>query len=217
MFTLQYSQIEKSLEESKLAAKEMVKAVKAAEDGAADVTKSFAELEKSLEMNEKEYQVKPCIAGSCCCAYLFGRKLYCNLYEWHIFQGVVAGKSSGNEEKCLEDQLGDAKVAVGRAGTELKQLQTKVSHCEKELKEKNSQLQSTREKATAVENELTVKRTDVEKVKKSLESISYDESHMEALQQVCFYWGVSYDFMLKSTKHSVSNLYLCLLRTAQPR
>ncbi|KAK6132193.1 hypothetical protein DH2020_034051 [Rehmannia glutinosa] len=96
---------------------------------------------------------------------------------------VVAGKSSGNEEKCLEDQLGDAKIAVGRAETELKQLQTKIGHCEKEFKEKSSQLLLTREKAAAVENELNVKRKDVEKVKNALESLSYEENVMEALQK----------------------------------
>ncbi|KAK0597183.1 hypothetical protein LWI29_022680 [Acer saccharum] len=61
------------------------------------------------------------------------------------YQGVLAGKSSGNEERCLEDQLGDAKVAVGSAETELKQLKTKISHCQKELKEKRHQLLSKRE------------------------------------------------------------------------
>ncbi|KAL2540042.1 Structural maintenance of chromosomes protein 2-1 [Abeliophyllum distichum] len=56
--------------------------------------------------------------------------------------------------KCLEDQLGDTKIEVGRTETELKQLQTRISHCEKDLKEKNSQLLSKREEAVAVENEL---------------------------------------------------------------
>ncbi|KAK0596200.1 hypothetical protein LWI29_013563 [Acer saccharum] len=97
--------------------------------------------------------------------------------------GVLAGKSSGNEEKCLEDQLGDAKVAVGSAETELKQLKTKISHCEKELKEKRHQLLSKREEAAAAENELNARRKDVEKVKLELESVSYKEGLMEALQK----------------------------------
>ncbi|KAK6155866.1 hypothetical protein DH2020_010114 [Rehmannia glutinosa] len=147
------TKIERSLGESKLTAEEMATAVKNAEDGAADLKKSVQELSKSLDEHEKEYQ------------------------------GVVAGKSSGNEEKCLEDQLGDAKIAVGRAETELKQLQTKIGHCEKEFKEKSSQLLLTREKAAAVENELNVKRKDVEKVKNALESLSYEENVMEALQK----------------------------------
>lgn len=96
----------------------------------------------------------------------------------------MAGKSSGNEEKCLEDQLGDAKIAVGQVETELKQLQTKRGHCEKELVEKKAQLSSTCEKAAAVENELNVKRKDVELVKKALESLSYDDNLMESLQKV---------------------------------
>ncbi|KAL0400934.1 UNVERIFIED_CONTAM: Structural maintenance of chromosomes protein 2-1 [Sesamum latifolium] len=147
------AKIERSLEESKLAAEEMAAAVKNAEDGAADLKKSFQDLSKILDEHEKEYQ------------------------------GVVAGKSSGNEEKCLDDQLGDAKIAVGRAETELKQLQTKVSHCEKELEEKKTQLLSTREKASLIENELDVKRKDVEKVKSALESLPYEENIMEALQK----------------------------------
>ncbi|KAL8539576.1 hypothetical protein ACS0TY_001256 [Phlomoides rotata] len=147
------AKIERSIEESKLAAEEMSAAVKKAEDGAADLKKTFHDLSKSLDEHEKDYQ------------------------------GVVAGKSSGNEEKCLEDQLGDAKIAVGQAETELKQLQTKRGHCEKELEEKKSQLSSTCEKAAAVESELNVKRKDVELVKKALESLSYDDNHMESLQK----------------------------------
>lgn len=106
------------------------------------------------------------------------------LYSYVLLQGVVAGKSSGNEEKCLEDQLGDAKIAVGQAETELKQLQTKRGHCEKELEEKKAQLSSTCEKAAAVENELNAKRKDVELVKNALESLSYDDNLMESLQKV---------------------------------
>lgn len=97
---------------------------------------------------------------------------------------MLAGKSSGNEEKCLEDQLGDAKVAVGSAETELKQLKTKISHCEKELKEKTHQLMSKREEAVSVENELNARRRDVENVKTALESLPCKEGQMEALQKV---------------------------------
>ncbi|KAL6580577.1 Structural maintenance of chromosomes protein 2-2 [Orobanche minor] len=147
------AKIEKSLGESKLAAEERATAVKNAEEGAADLKKSFEELSKSLDEHEKEHQ------------------------------GVVAGKSSGDEDKCLEDQLRDAKIAVGKAETELKQLQTKVGHCEKELKEKTGQLSSTREEADAIENELNVTRKEVDKVKNALESLSYDENIMDALQR----------------------------------
>ncbi|MGJ5634929.1 hypothetical protein, partial [Nostoc sp. CALU 1950] len=62
---------------------------------------------------------------------------------------MLAGKSSGNEDKCLEDQLRDAKAAVGDAETELKQLKTKMSHSEKELKEKRGQLNSKRDEAAS--------------------------------------------------------------------
>ncbi|CAL0328739.1 unnamed protein product [Lupinus luteus] len=104
--------IAKNIEELKQPVEEKASAVKMAEEGAADLKKRVDELSKSLEEHEKEYQ------------------------------GVLAGKSSGDEEKCLEDQLGDAKVDVGSAETELKQLKTKINHCEKEIKEKTKQLRT---------------------------------------------------------------------------
>ncbi|TXG70664.1 hypothetical protein EZV62_005599 [Acer yangbiense] len=93
------------------------------------------------------------------------------------YQGVLAGKSSGNEEKCLEDQLGDAKVAAGSAETELKQLKTKISHCEKELKEKRHQLLSKREEAAAAENELNARRKDDRASEMELVQKLKDEIH----------------------------------------
>ncbi|KAF5457688.1 hypothetical protein F2P56_021772 [Juglans regia] len=128
-------------------------AVRKAEEGAADLKKRVEELSKNLDEYESDYQ------------------------------GVLAGKSSGNEEKCLEDQLSDAKISVGSAETELKQLKTKISHCEKELKEKTHQLMSKREEAVAVENELNARIIDVENIKKALESLSYKEGQMETLQK----------------------------------
>lgn len=50
-------QIEKNIEESKLAAEGIEAAVKSAEEGAADLKKSFQELSKSLDEHENEYQV----------------------------------------------------------------------------------------------------------------------------------------------------------------
>ncbi|KAL1557168.1 structural maintenance of chromosomes protein 2-1-like [Salvia divinorum] len=119
----------------------------------ADLRKSFQELSKSLDEHQKE------------------------------FQGVMAGKSNGNDEKCLEDQLVDAKRAVGQSETELKQLQNQINHVEKELKEKKTQLASTSAKAAAIENELNAKRKEVGIVEKELESLSYDETLMESLQK----------------------------------
>ncbi|XP_019192681.1 PREDICTED: structural maintenance of chromosomes protein 2-1-like [Ipomoea nil] len=145
--------IETNLEELKQLAEEKAAAVRNAEAGASDLKKSVQDLSKSLEEYEKEYE------------------------------GVLAGKSSGNEEKCLEDQLRDAKVAVGTAETELKQLQTKINHCEKELKEKKKQLLSKHEEAAAVENELSARKKEVEKTKSALESLGYKEEQMEALQK----------------------------------
>ncbi|KAF6164612.1 hypothetical protein GIB67_032840, partial [Kingdonia uniflora] len=145
--------IAKSIEEIKNSIEERDSAVKKAEDGAADLKKRVGDLSNNLEEYEKDYQ------------------------------GVLAGKSSGNEEKCLEDQLGDAKVAVGTAETELKQLKTKISHCEKELKDKRKQLISKREEAVAVDNELNIRKKDMEKIQMALESIPYEEGQMEALQK----------------------------------
>ncbi|KAK1563054.1 hypothetical protein Q3G72_021541 [Acer saccharum] len=145
--------IVRNIEDLKKSIEEKASAVRRSEEGAADLKKRVEELSKSLEEYEKDYQ------------------------------GVLAGKSSGNEEKCLEDQLGDAKVDVGSAETELIQLKTKISHCEKELKEKKHQLLSKREEAAAAENELNARRKDVEKVKLELESVSYKEGQMEALQK----------------------------------
>ncbi|XP_030936006.1 structural maintenance of chromosomes protein 2-1-like [Quercus lobata] len=142
-----------NIEDLKHSVEEKASAVRKAEEGASDLKKRFEELTKSLEKYENDYQ------------------------------DVLAGKSSGNEEKCLEDQLGDAKVAVGSAETELKQLKTKISHCEKELKEKRRQLMSKREEAVSVEKELKARTSDVENVKKALESLPYKEGQMEALQK----------------------------------
>ncbi|KAL2594620.1 hypothetical protein AAZV13_12G199500 [Glycine max] len=143
----------KNIEELKHSVQEKASAVKKAEEGVADLKNKVDELTKSLEEHEKEYQ------------------------------GVLAGKSSGNEEKCLEDQLRDAKVAVGSTETELKQLKAKISHCEKELKEKTSQLRSKCEEANAVENELSTRKKDVGNVRMELESLSYKEGEMEDLQK----------------------------------
>ncbi|KAM3340612.1 structural maintenance of chromosomes protein 2-1 isoform X1 [Capsicum galapagoense] len=144
--------IVKNLDELKQSAEEKAAAVRKAEEGASDLKKRAEELSMSLESHEKEYQ------------------------------GVLAGKSSGNEEKCLEEQLADAKVEVGNAETELKQLQTKINHCEKELKGKKAQLLSKREEAAAVENELNNGKKQVEKLQKALESLSYKEEQMDLLQ-----------------------------------
>lgn len=103
----------------------------------------------------------------------------------NTLQGVLAGKSSGKEDKCLEDQLRDAKAAVGDSESELKQLKTKISHSERELKEKKAQLISKCDEAAAVESELHVRKKDLEEVKASMESIRYEEGQMESLQKVC--------------------------------
>ncbi|XP_058110794.1 structural maintenance of chromosomes protein 2-1-like isoform X2 [Magnolia sinica] len=145
--------IVRSIEDIKRSIGEGDAAVKKAEDGAADLKKRVEDLSKNLKESEKEYQ------------------------------GVLAGKSSGDEDKCLEDQLRDAKAAVGNAETELKQLETKISHSEKEFKEKKEQLISKRDEAVAVENELNVRRKDVDNVKVALESLAYEEGRMETLQK----------------------------------
>lgn len=97
---------------------------------------------------------------------------------------MLAGKSSANEKKCLEDQLRDARAEVGDAQSGLKSLTAKISHSEKELKEKKAQLVSKRDEATAAENELKVRTADLEALQRSMESINYEEGQMEDLQKV---------------------------------
>ena len=80
-------------------------------------------------------------------------------------QGVLAGKSSASEKKCLEDQLRDAKAAVRDAESGLKQLATKIKHFEKELKEKKALLVSKRDEAIAAENELKTRTKDLDGIK----------------------------------------------------
>ncbi|KAF8664917.1 hypothetical protein HU200_054234 [Digitaria exilis] len=143
----------KNIEDMKRSMIERDAAVKDVEDGASDMKRRAEDLTKKLDENEKDYQ------------------------------GVLAGKSNANEKKCLEDQLRDAKAAVGDAESGLKQLTTKISHSEKELKEKKALLVSKRDEATAAENELKARTKDLEAIKSSMASINYDEGQMEALQK----------------------------------
>ncbi|KAG2593637.1 hypothetical protein PVAP13_5NG012544 [Panicum virgatum] len=143
----------KNIEDIKRSMIERDAAVKDLEDGASDMKMKAEDLTKKLDENEKEYQ------------------------------GVLAGKSNANEKKCLEDQLRDAKAAVGEAESGLKQLNTKISHSEKELKEKKALLVSKRDEATAAENELKARTKDLEAIKTSMGSINYDEGQMEVLQK----------------------------------
>ncbi|CAL4994717.1 unnamed protein product [Urochloa decumbens] len=144
----------KNIKDIKRSIVERDAAVKDLEDGASDMKRKAEELTKKLDDNEKEYQ------------------------------GVLAGKSGANEKKCLEDQLRDAKAAVGDAESWLKQLNTKISHSENELKERKALLVSKRDEATAAENELKARTRDLEAIKTSMGSISYDKGQMEALQKV---------------------------------
>ncbi|KAJ0988950.1 hypothetical protein J5N97_007306 [Dioscorea zingiberensis] len=143
----------KSIEDVKQSIGERDSAVRKVDDGAAGLKKKVEDLTKNLDECEREYQ------------------------------GVLAGKSSGNDEKCLEDQLRDAKAAVGESETASKQLQTKISHSEKELKEKKELLTSKREEAASVENELNLRKEELENLKTALDSITYEEGQMEALEK----------------------------------
>ncbi|KAL0918688.1 hypothetical protein M5K25_010711 [Dendrobium thyrsiflorum] len=145
--------ISKNIDDLKRSITEKDFAVHKVESGAADLKERVEELSKNLHDSEKEYQ------------------------------GVLAGKSSINEDKCLEDQLRDAKVAVGNCETELKQLKTKTSHLDKELKTKRVQLKSKCDEAAAVEKELSDRKKDLDSIKSALESIGCEEGEMEALQK----------------------------------
>ncbi|GJM92159.1 hypothetical protein PR202_ga08594 [Eleusine coracana subsp. coracana] len=142
-----------NIEDIKRSILERDAAVKKIEDDAFDMKKRAEDLTKELDENEKEYQ------------------------------GVLAGKSSANEKKCLEDQLRDARAEVGEAQSGLKNLTAKISHSEKELKEKKAQLVSKRDEATAAENELKARTKDLEALKTSMGSINYKEGQMEVLQK----------------------------------
>lgn len=142
-----------NIEDIKRSILERDAAVKNVENEASDMKRRAEDLTKELDEKEKEYQ------------------------------GVLAGKSSANEKKCLEDQLRDAKAAVGDAESGLKQLATKIKHSEKELKEKKTLLVSKRDEAIAAENELKTRTKDLEGIKASMGSINYDEGQMEALQK----------------------------------
>ncbi|KAI5063026.1 hypothetical protein GOP47_0021573 [Adiantum capillus-veneris] len=100
------------------------------------------------------------------------------------YQGVQAGKSGGNEEKSLADQLAETKAAVGKASTESKQAKTKIQHLEKELKEKKKQLASKKEEATALDKELNSKRLEIEKIRNALNSIPIEEGCLESLEKI---------------------------------
>ena len=52
-----YIQIERNLQESKLAAEEKATAIKTAEDGASDLKINFQKLSNSLDEHQKEFQV----------------------------------------------------------------------------------------------------------------------------------------------------------------
>ncbi|KAE8783434.1 structural maintenance of chromosomes protein 2-1 [Hordeum vulgare] len=143
----------KNIEDIKRSIVERDAAVKNAEDGASDMSKRAEDLTKEIDESEKEYQ------------------------------GVLAGKSSANEKKCLVDQLRDAKAAVGEAESGVKRLTTKISHSEKELKEKKAQMKSKRDEATAAEKELKARTKDLEAIKASMGSINYEEGQMETLQK----------------------------------
>ncbi|XP_047316147.1 structural maintenance of chromosomes protein 2-1 [Impatiens glandulifera] len=144
--------IVKNIEELEQSICDRASAIKQAEDGAAGIKHKFEGLSKKLEEYENDYQ------------------------------GVLVGKSNGNEDKCLEDQLAEAKVAVGHAETELKQLNSRMKHSEKELKEKERQLSLRSEEAATVEKELNIRRNEVENIKKSMDSTPYKEGEMDNLQ-----------------------------------
>ncbi|KAK8961144.1 Structural maintenance of chromosomes protein 2-1 [Platanthera guangdongensis] len=145
--------IDKSINDLKQSIIEKDSIICKAQDGAADLKKRVEELSKKLDEHETEYQ------------------------------GILAGKSSITEEKCLEDQLRDSKVAVGNCEAELKQLTTKKIHSEKELKGKKAQLMSKRDEAAAVEKELNDRKKELEIIKSALESSGCKEGDMEVLQK----------------------------------
>ncbi|KAG0478466.1 hypothetical protein HPP92_013185 [Vanilla planifolia] len=147
------NKISKNIEDLRRSISEKDCAIQKVEDEASNLKNRVEDLSKKLDDNEREHQ------------------------------GVLAGKSNLNEEKCLEDQLRDAKVAVGNYESELKQLKTKMIHSEKELKVKRAQLTSKRDEAAAVENELKDRKKELDDIKSSLDLLAYEEGQLETLQK----------------------------------
>ncbi|KAJ4774179.1 Structural maintenance of chromosomes protein [Rhynchospora pubera] len=143
----------KNIEETKTSILQKEADVTKAENEAADQKQKVDDLTKKLGEHEKE------------------------------FQGVLAGKSSGNEEKCLEDQLRDTKAAAGEAKSQLEQLQAKIDHSENELKAKKAQWASKQDEATAAQREFDERIKELEVIKASMDSINYKEGDMEAKQK----------------------------------
>ncbi|KAJ4784471.1 Structural maintenance of chromosomes protein [Rhynchospora pubera] len=143
----------KNIEETKTSILQKEADVTKAENEAADKKQKVDDLTKKLGEHEKE------------------------------FQGVLAGKSSGNEEKCLEDQLRDEKAAAGEAKSQLEQLQAKIDHSENELKAKKAQWASKQDEATAAQREFDERIKELEVIKASMDSINYKEGDMEAKQK----------------------------------
>ncbi|GJX04580.1 hypothetical protein Tco_0190496 [Tanacetum coccineum] len=119
-------QIEKNIEEAKSFVEDKDYAVKSAEDGTPDLKKTVKDLAKSLADYEKKLEVYVC-----------------------------TDKISGNEDKCLEDQLRDAKVTVGKAKGD---------------------------EAVALEKKLDIIQKD-ENIEKGLKFLAYDEGRMESIQK----------------------------------
>ncbi|PIA58654.1 hypothetical protein AQUCO_00500538v1 [Aquilegia coerulea] len=94
-------QVAKSIKDIEKSIIERNSVVQRAGDGAADLKKRVEDLTKNLEEYEK------------------------------VYQGVLAGKNSGDEEKCLKDQLCDAKAVVGSSETELKDRQVEFDVVQK--------------------------------------------------------------------------------------
>lgn len=71
------------------------------------------------------------------------------------------------------------------------------------------QLSSKREEAVAVEKELCARTKDVEDVKRALESVSFDEGKMEALQKVVFFFFFIGTYQLpRKAVHTANLLYI---------
>ncbi|KAG0478455.1 hypothetical protein HPP92_013174 [Vanilla planifolia] len=140
------NKISKNIEDLRRSIGEKDCAIQKVEDEASNLKNRVEDLSKKLDDNEREHQ------------------------------GVLAGKSNLNEEKCLEDQLRDAKVAVGNYESELKQLKTKMIHSEKELKVKRAQLTSKRDEAAA---DRSIESEAVQKLREEIRVLSGQVSNVQ--------------------------------------
>ncbi|CAL5398144.1 unnamed protein product [Camellia sinensis] len=151
----------------------------------------YGDLENQVLYRELVEELEPSIRY---CLHKLGESNLQTSELMHI--GEMEGPALDIFKAKLEAVMAEARSQQAASMTEFHWLghkfpisnaKTRVSilkdHSEKELKEKANKLLSKREEAVVVENEFDARTKDVENVKLALESLLYEEGHMEALQK----------------------------------